>query len=56
MQKAIPEAVGTEPHDGVDYLNLNDRPILAALVRAVQEQQAEIEQLKAQIALANNKP
>ena len=50
VQKAIPEAVGTEPHDGVDYLNLNDRPILAALVRAVQEQQAEIEQLKAQIA------
>jgi hypothetical protein len=44
--------VGTEQHNGVDYLSLpqGDRPIVAALVNAVQEQQHEIEQLKAQIA------
>ncbi len=38
--------------DPVDYLSLphGDRPIVAALVNAVQEQQHEIEQLKAQIA------
>jgi hypothetical protein len=50
VQKAIPEAVGIEPHDGVDYLNLNDRPIVAALVNAVQEQQKEIEELKSEIS------
>jgi hypothetical protein len=50
VQKSIPEAVGIEPHDGVDYLNLSDRPIVAALVNAVQEQQAQIDALKAEVA------
>lgn len=50
VQKAIPEAVGTESHDGVDYLNLSDRPIVAALVKAVQEQQEEIQRLEKKIA------
>jgi hypothetical protein len=49
VQRAIPEAVATEQHDGVDYLNLNSRPIVAALVNAVQEQQREIEELKAEV-------
>jgi len=49
VQKAIPEAIGTETHDGVDYLTISDRPILAALVNAVKEQQAEIEELKQEI-------
>lgn len=52
VRKAFPEAVGTEPHDGVDYLNFSDRPILAALVNAVKEQQQEIEALKKQIRAA----
>jgi len=49
VEKAIPEAVGTENHDGVDYLTLNERPILAAMVNAIKEQQAQIEELKKQI-------
>lgn len=49
VQKALPEAVGTESHDGVDYLNFSDRPVLAALVNAVKEQQKEIEALKEKI-------
>jgi hypothetical protein len=49
VQAAIPEAIGHETHDGVDYLTLADRPIVAALVNAVKEQQQEIEQLKAQV-------
>jgi len=50
VQQAIPEAVGHEEHDGTEYLTLADRPIIAALVNAVKEQQAEIEQLKAEIS------
>jgi Chaperone of endosialidase len=51
VRRAIPEAVGFERHNGVDYLSLpeGDRPIVAALVNAVQEQQREIEQLKKEI-------
>lgn len=51
VRNAIPEAVGMERHDGVDYLSLpeGDRPIVAALVNAVKEQQVEIEQLRAQV-------
>jgi len=46
VQKAIPEAVG-ENQEG--YLTLSDRPIIAALVNAVKEQQKEIEELKRQV-------
>jgi hypothetical protein len=52
VKKVMPEAVGSEDHDGTQYLSLphgND-PIVAALVNAVQEQQKEIAQLQAQIA------
>ncbi len=57
VQTAIPEAVGTETHDGIDYLSLpqGDRPIVAALVNAVQEQQKEIEELKAEIKALREK-
>jgi Chaperone of endosialidase len=54
VQRAIPEAItATEPSkilgDATNYLDLDDRPIVAALVAAVKQQQAEIEQLKQQI-------
>lgn len=51
IQQAIPEAVGIETHDGVGYLSLpqGDRPIVAALVNAVKEQQNEIEQLTKEV-------
>lgn len=51
LQEVMPEAVGTEQHDGVDYLTLpqGDRPIVAALVNSIHEQQAEIDSLKAEI-------
>ena len=45
IQQVMPEAVGTETHDGTDYLSLphGTDGIVAALVKAVQEQQAQIE-------------
>jgi len=50
VQKSIPEAVGT---DSRGYLTLADRPIIASLVNAVKEQQAEIETLKNEINRMN---
>ena len=52
LQKAIPEAVPEqrEMHDGVGYLTVNDRPVIAALVNAVKQQQKEIDQLKKELA------
>jgi hypothetical protein len=52
VKQVMPEAVGTENHDGIDYLSLpqGQRPIVAELVNAVKEQQSEIEELKAEIA------
>ena len=56
LKTALPEAVtGTEPskvkgHESERYLDIDDRPIIAALVSAVQEQQKEIAQLKKQVA------
>jgi hypothetical protein len=51
IQQVMPEAVGTEQHDGVDYLSLphGTDAIVAALVNAVQEQQKQIEALKAEV-------
>jgi hypothetical protein len=48
VERAIPDAVG---HDDQGYLTLpqGDRPIVAALVNAVKEQQAEIDALKAEL-------
>lgn len=48
VQKAIPESiVGKQvAKDGAEYLGFDDRPIIAALVNAVKELQAEIELLK----------
>jgi len=42
VQSAIPEAVG---EDDRGYLTLSDRPIIAALVNAVKEQQHQIIEL-----------
>lgn len=55
VQKTIPKAVGSETHDGVDYLTVEDRPILAALVNAVKEQQREIVKLKKEITIITGK-
>ena len=49
VKKAIPDASGTEIDGGVEYLTVRDRPIIAALVNAVQEQQKQIEELKKEI-------
>lgn len=57
VQKAIPEAItgkeaprpGAETADGSDYLTFDDRPIVAALVSAIHEQQEEIQLLKSRI-------
>jgi hypothetical protein len=43
VQANIPEAIGVDPRG---YLTISDRPIIAALVNAVNEQQAIIEALK----------
>jgi hypothetical protein len=47
VQDAMPEAVGSDK-DGYRTLPQGDRPIVAALVNAVKEQQTEIAALKAQ--------
>jgi hypothetical protein len=51
VQKAIPEAIGQEG----DYLSLDTRPILAALVNAVKELAAENKSLKDRITDLENK-
>jgi hypothetical protein len=43
----IPDAVGQNPHTG--YYSLSDRPIIAAIVNAVQEQQREINSLRKEV-------
>ena len=45
VQKAIPEAV-TQSASNAEYLGLDDRPIVAALMNSVKQQQAQIEELK----------
>lgn len=45
VEQFIPQAYVEQ--DG--FIGLNDRPIIAALVKAIQEQQAQIEELKAKI-------
>ncbi|HYF05017.1 MAG TPA: tail fiber domain-containing protein [Patescibacteria group bacterium] len=49
VQSAIPEAVGT---DSRGYLTLQDRPLLAALVNAVKEQQKQIVDIQTAIEKA----
>lgn len=50
VKEFIPQAY-IESGEGEDiFIGLQDRPIIAALVKAVQEQQAQIEELKALIA------
>ena len=46
VQSVLPEAVGT---DKKGYLTLSDRPLIAALVNAIKELSAEVEELKAEI-------
>jgi len=57
IQQVMPESVGTEQHDGVDYLSLphGTDGIVAALVNAVKEQQAEIQELRTKIAALESK-
>jgi hypothetical protein len=50
VEQAIPEAIGSESHNGTKYLTISDRPIIAALVNALQEQQQEIARLWKEIA------
>lgn len=49
MQGAIPEAVG---HNSDGMLTLQDRPILAALVNSIKQQEREINMLWAAVALS----
>ena len=59
VQKAIPQAItATErSKDGSEeYLSFDDRPIVAALVNAVKEQQKEIQQLRKEIASIRGTP
>ena len=51
IKAVMPEVVGTEQHDGVDYLSLphGTDGIVAALVNAVHEQQAEISALQLEV-------
>ena len=51
IKSVIPAAVGTEPSVSSDdvWLTVDDRPIMAALVNAVKEQQKQIEELKKQV-------
>jgi len=52
VRKTIPESIGVGK-DG--FLSLNDRVIMAALVNAAKEQQAEIKELKKEIQLLKKK-
>ena len=47
VQSVIPEAVDVGPNG---YLTLSDRPIIAATINAIKEQQNQIEELKSLIA------
>ncbi|HWS99585.1 MAG TPA: tail fiber domain-containing protein [Pyrinomonadaceae bacterium] len=53
VQKIIPEAV-TKTDTG--YLQINNDPILWAMLNAIKEQQKEIEQLKAQVQQLQSRP
>jgi len=50
VQAAIPEAVGTESHDGIEYLTFTDRVVLATLVNAIQQEEKQIKALKVELA------
>jgi hypothetical protein len=54
VKKVIPEAVPNEESQTI-RLNYSDRAIIATLVKAVQEQQIQIEQLKQEIKRIKNK-
>jgi len=50
LQSVMPEIVGTENHDGVDYRTIkSDRALIATLWNAVKQQQAQVEELKRQV-------
>lgn len=49
VKEFIPQAYIQTKGEKDDFIGLDDRPIIAALVKAIQEQQAQIEQLKTQI-------
>jgi hypothetical protein len=51
VQKAIPEAIGQEG----EYLSLDTRPILAAIVNAVKELAAENKDLKARLVILESR-
>jgi hypothetical protein len=51
VKKFIPQAYV----ESGDFIGLNDRPIIAALVKAIQEQQEQIKELQSQIQTLENK-
>lgn len=55
IQAAIPEAVGSENHEGQEYLAISDRPVLAAAVNAIKELSAQLAELKAELAALKGK-
>jgi len=52
IKDVIPQAYFEQPSpSGETFIGIQDRPIIAVLVKAIQEQQAIIEQLKAKVGL-----
>ena len=53
FESVFPECVSTTlaGEDGIEYKNINHETLIPTLVKAIQEQQAIIEQLKAKVGL-----
>jgi len=53
FQEVLPNSISTfkAGEDGIDYLTMNHEELIPTLVKAIQEQQAIIEQLKAKVGL-----
>ena len=53
FQEILPNSISTfkAGEDGIDYLTMNHEELIPTLVKAIQEQQAIIEQLKAKVGL-----
>ena len=53
FETVFPESVGTSKagQDGIEYKNINHETLIPTLVKAIQEQQAIIEQLKAKVGI-----
>ena len=53
FQEVLPNSISTfkAGEDGIDYLTMNHEELIPTLVKAIQEQQAIIEQLKAKVGI-----